>query len=414
MLVDKNYMLNVWLSKDCYTSKPVSDDYRKMKWDNMTLTLENFISNIRSGHSYCHIYHGSRRTKSEFLFSQVVSIDVDDSSIPLRQFIRDCAFKPTIGYETFSNGIDGAYSYRLVFVFEEKLSAVQYQTVYGCLCSLCDLTDTKDHCGKVLTQLMNGTTPCAEVFVSNIIYSITSDSQFELEVAKTGDEKEQRDNKRSGSTPYIISNNQKQYKLKVAKCKTAYDDSFDAIDMLENDIEGFLNFYGKIFRVIREDKIYFNECGYCVIPAGHLSLFVRYSRTKNGTLINRFKDGEKRRNRLFIDGCIIRKIKPSITFLELLYNLAHRVHYYYDNSDGVLSPSLLIQKTNEVLRYDVAGMVFDSLDAGRITTSGGFCRNHGISRQAYSRHVMMMENYANIREWYDPNKSVRENYSLAI
>lgn len=98
----------------------------------------------------------------------------------------------------------------------------------------------------------------------------------------------------------------------------------------------------------------------------------------------------------------------------MLYNLAHRVYYYYDNSDGVLSPSLLIQKTNDVLQYDVAGMVFESMDAGRISTSSSYCRNHGISRQAYSRHVMMIENYAKIREWYNPEKSVKENFLIAI
>ena len=175
-----------------------------------------------------------------------------------------------------------------------------------------------------------------------------------------------------------------------------------------------MNFYGKIFNVIREERLYYNELGYCVIPSCHLSLFIRYSRTKNGAVINRFKDGEKRRNRLFIDGCIIRKIKPGITFLELLYNLVHRVYFYYDNSDGVLSTELLVQKTNDVLQYDVASMVFDSSDAGRITTSASYCINHGISRQSYSRHVMMIENYERIKEWYNPNMSVSANYQISV
>lgn len=59
-------------------------------------------------------------------------------------------------------------------------------------------------------------------------------------------------------------------------------------------------------------------------------------------------------------------------------------------------------------------MTFDSIKAGRITTSQSYCTNHSISRQAYSRHVMMLENYARIREWYDPTRSVTENYQTAL
>ncbi len=384
-----------------------------MKWNSVTLTLEDFISHIRSGYSYCHIYRGKRRLKKDFMFSQVVSIDVDDTTISLHDFIQNCALKPTFGYETFSNGLDRFYSYRLVFVFEEKLSATQYQCVYDSLCSLCKLTETKDHCGKILTQLMNGTTLNAEIYVSSIIYSVNSDDFFNVE-GKDTIENEEKELDNFTVNLYNISNNQKQYKHKVAKYKTDFNDSFDAIDMLENDTAKFLSFYGKIFKVIRGEKLYYNNAGYCVIPSGHLSLFIRYSRSKNGTIINRFRDGEKRRNRLFIDGCIIRKIKPDITFLELLYNLVHRVFYYYDNSDGVLSVDLIVQKTNDVLQYDVSEMVFDSMDAGRITTSQSYCTNHGISRQSYSRQVMMLENYAKIKEWYDPEKSVKENYQVAL
>ena len=342
MIIAKDYKLNVWLSGKSYKSKPDAADYKSMRWDDVTLSLEDFIDRIRDGYSYCHIYSGNRRLKSEFRYSQVVSIDVDDTCINMNRFIESCSIKPTFSYETFSNGIDGFYSYRLVFVFAEKLSGECYPLVYDRLCTLCGLEDTKDHCGKVLTQLMNGTTHDAGLYVSNNIYSIMSDSQFGIELQDNITCNDKILGVNHNIQSYNNSHNQKQYKRKVANCKNGLEDSFDAIDMLAEDMEQFLNFYGKIFKVIREQKLYFNQSGYCVIPEDHLSLFVRYSRTKNGSVINRFKDGEKRRNRLFIDGCIIRKIKPDITFLELLYNLAHRVFYYYDNSDGILSTDLIV------------------------------------------------------------------------
>lgn len=59
----------------------------------------------------------------------------------------------------------------------------------------------------------------------------------------------------------------------------------------------------------------------------------------------KYKDGERRRKRLYVDALMMRAIKPNATFLELLYNLVLRRKYFYDNSDKVL--------TNEVLIEDV-------------------------------------------------------------
>lgn len=145
-----------------------------------------------------------------------------------------------------------------------------------------------------------------------------------------------------------------------------------------------------------------------------MKLYTRYGYKEGKHVISRFRDGEKRRNRLFIDGCIIRKIRPDIRFLELLYNLVHRVYFYYDNSDGVLSDMLLIRKAYDVMNYDVESMVFESLDAGRVTTSPGYCKLHNLQRRAYGQVAAKMERYAAIREWYNPELSVIKNHKLAI
>ncbi|MCM1139318.1 MAG: hypothetical protein NC453_12180 [Muribaculum sp.] len=58
-------------------------------------------------------------------------------------------------------------------------------------------------------------------------------------------------------------------------------------------------------------------------------------------------------------------------------------------------------------------MVFKSLDAGRITTSPGYCKQNNITRLSHSRKALMMENYRSISEWYDPEKSVVENFAVA-
>ena len=121
--------------------------------------------------------------------------------------------------------------------------------------------------------------------------------------------------------------------------------------------------------------------------------------------VNRFRDGEKRRNRLFTDGCIIRKINPGVTFMDLFFNLVHRVYFYYDNSDGVLSDELIARKAYDVMNYtEFDAMEFKSLDTGKVTTSPGYCREHGVSRRSYSRKALMYQNYESIQAWYEPGE----------
>lgn len=58
-------------------------------------------------------------------------------------------------------------------------------------------------------------------------------------------------------------------------------------------------------------------------------------------------------------------------------------------------------------------MDFKSLDAGRITTSPGYCARNNLTRLSHSRKALMMENYRSISQWYNPAKSVVENYDIA-
>ncbi|MCM1451061.1 MAG: hypothetical protein NC102_02280 [Clostridium sp.] len=371
---EPNFKFDVTLSHKGYDHKPTQVDYRAMQWVRRKLSINDFVALITEGYSYCHIYFGSRRIKEKFKQTQTVSIDVDEAEVPLKDFVDKCPLKPTFAYETFSNNNGKKkYRYRLVYIFKEPLYSNVFVQMYDTISCMIGLTDTKDHCGRVLSQLMNGTNKKAYVYRSNIIYSSLTDivvpdsepiaicGQRGLFPRKTLNPLTPLTNPVSIIIPVekyfnnnnIYHNNQKQYKPKVQNGTNVLKELREPLEMLEMDRKGFLDFYGKIFKLTRWSKLKYNESGYCIIPDDYMSLFVRYSSATGKYNINRFKDGEKRRNRLFVDGCIIRKIKPDITLLELLYNLVHRVYHYYDNSDGVLSSRFIASKAVEVMNYDV-------------------------------------------------------------
>ena len=172
MQSDNSFEFEISISQIGYTSKPSSSDYATMKWSRETVSISQFIHYIITGHNYCHIYKHNRRCKDCFLYTNIVSIDVDKTETSLSGFLGTTDFKPTFAYETFSNVKDNIYSYRLAFIFKEKLNADTFVKIYEQLCILTGLSATKDHCGKVITQLMNGTSKNAYRYASSIIYSL--------------------------------------------------------------------------------------------------------------------------------------------------------------------------------------------------------------------------------------------------
>ena len=129
----------------------------------------------------------------------------------------------------------------------------------------------------------------------------------------------------------------------------------------------------------------------------------------------KYRDGEGRRKRLYVDALMIKAIRPDITFMELLYNLVFRRQHYYDNSDGVLENRLLIEDTNAVIAMsseEIFARIGNSRH-GKFSTDPVWCSLHNVTRRKHSRTVAKMINYEKIGEWYDVGSSVLENLKYA-
>lgn len=395
-----NYEFEVSVSIECYSHKPNAADYQQMKFQKESLTIQEFVKKITLGHSFCHIYRGNKRTTANFLYTHCMCIDVDDVATPMSKFIDSlAAFLPTIAYTTFSNGEDETYSYRLVYCFETPVSQ-EFETLYFAICYAINLLDNKDHCGRIKAQLMNGNSlSSVEVFQSNIVYSI---SDFM--------EKNNRDSFETlclASTVTIPAPNKSD-----ALCSQEKDEKVIAEFRRSKKV-----FFDRCFatvEIVRESRLQYNDQGYCLLDENYLKLFDRVQWKGNVSTIKPFRDGESRRKRLYIDGCIIRRIKPNITFRELLFNLCFRREHYYDNSDGVLSDGLLIAKTKDIMGKNLTDLEFlKTTKHGKFKTDPTFCKANDINRRSYSRKVAKMINHESIGEWYNCSLSVSDNLQWA-
>ena len=106
------------------------------------------------------------------------------------------------------------------------------------------------------------------------------------------------------------------YNPKRPNCKKEFNinDSNNKIitDLNRLELPVFIEEYASL-GIVEQTKLYYNEDGYSLIPDNFMKVFNRIEWTNKQARINKFKDGEGRRKRLFVDACIIRKIEPDIT-----------------------------------------------------------------------------------------------------
>ena len=171
MTEDRTFKFPISLSKDSYPTKE-SIDYTKMKLKVIETTASELLLFIRQGHSYVHIFKDNKRAKNNFLRTNVISVDMDDSTIPMKEQVTQLKFKPTFAYTSSSNGLpDKGFRFRLVYVFTDPICSISaFEGLYHRICSSNGL-DPKDNCGGRVHQLMNGNTkPNIEVYESGYLY----------------------------------------------------------------------------------------------------------------------------------------------------------------------------------------------------------------------------------------------------
>ena len=399
MKIKSDFEFEISISERAYCAKPKSEDYKSMKFRKVIVNPSKFMEYIRLGYSYCHVLKNDHRSNADFLYTYFVSIDVDDSHVSLANYLEKPYMKPTLAYTTFSNKKNGSYSYRLIYCFLEQIDAQMYEPLYISICSYVGLTNTKDDCGRVLSQLMNGNSqPYMEYYLSNRIYGISDFVQI------------------SHLRLYCREDN--MYNPKRLNCKKEFNSNNSINNKIITDLNRlelpvFLAEYARL-GIVEQTKLDYNEDGYCLIPETFMKVFNRIVWNNKKARISKFKDGEGRRKRLFVDACIIRKIEPDITFEKLLYNLVYRRMRYYDNRDNVLTNKVLIEKAKYVLSLPMDKMdVLSPTKHGKFTTSKKYCIEHNLKRISYARKVQKDLNYQSIGEWYDLDKTVSENYNFA-
>lgn len=373
--------------------------------------VESLVQYLQAGYCFTSIFNTTNTTQTlktypNWYGTQCVVFDIDNVRVDVsfQEFMSRVPMKPTFAYTTRNHGLikpedTKPYSrFRLVYVFDKIIrNKAVYQELYNRIDAsfptcFYDTEKPKDNCMRSPVQNISGNSTQAEWFLKDehgfVNLFRVSDFVDETEAMRP-------EPKQPSKKPQRYHN---KYRL---------DDDFND-DLYHMHTTDFLGKYFAFFGVPMMHTPLKYKDGYGITPENFRELKPRYVNRQ----IEKWRDHEGRRSKMFIF-CKIRMImKPDITLEELVYNLVYDRLNFFDNKDKVLTNETLIRIAYNAMHTDYE-IKQSEMKRPKFKIDKTFCIEHGTTPNAYKNTVRQILNFESIDAWYDPTKSVYDNLKFA-
>lgn len=396
--MDKQIELS--LSVDYYLNKP--KNIAQIRYKRRTFTKNSLMVVLKSGYCVAHcfktnneVFTQSEKTNDNFEYTQMIGVDIDDCDKDMETFIKGLERKPTFAYTTFSNGIKGN-RFRMIYLFNQKIDSIPlYKAVYNWITEGLNIND---NCMRSVSQQMFGTNFTAKWYNSDVWYDVP---HFDESIKNQS----------------IISD--QSIKIKVSdKVSSQISKSFmDDMDCMAS--MDFISKYRNSYPYFTETELQYKD-GYAVIDNNYYVVrrmwYNQVYETKDGTVtvneVRKYKDGNKRRIRMYNTARILRNIKNDITAEHLAYILYCEREYYYDNSDNILSNERLLSIAAEITSMPMDRVIMDNNNKNSFKVDKEYWKERGITPKQAVQIVRGQINDRNIGELYDFNLTDKENMNV--
>lgn len=392
------------ISKKSYAHKPQPIEIRKMTFNKVELKANELCSYINEGYAFTNIFNNKgeltiREKKIQnFKEAWVICYDVDHNDVSMYDFVDTLTIKPTISYTTPSNGIEG-YCFRLLYVIDEPITTNdEYKDIYEGFAKYLDIFDIIDGKAKDSSRYFNGSKCCDivcnqenTICLNDVRTIVKHINQCENESTnnKTEDIEGRAvlvDDSFSHQPidgDFIHDFNTLSYRDFYEKCYLSGKYVSQEHTLVEDDgTKPIIELSDNFIEIIRKFKI---------VDFRGKRIPVRY----------KFKDGEGRRDKLWNNGMLRRKINPSLRFEDILYNLVSEVLLYYDNSDGQLNRTTIFSIAKSVMKFDLSKYNPRIKKRRSYIASSAYCQIHGISkRKAVAMYEAKKRSKAPLIEFY--------------
>lgn len=410
-------MLNISISSQTCTQKPVSQEERRavnsaLVFENSNVSVEELIQKIKDGHVFCHNYGKQSfgvndKTKNNFRYANCVFIDVDDTTESIEGVKEQCLHKPTFIYTTLSHGIKGN-RYRLVFVFRDNISsAVEYKGIVKYLAEGLPIIDNVSYSACQMYYGSCDKLPHFQFLFIGELYSTTmiplGKVQYDYNI----------------ETTHTTHNTIALTQLK----DNEYFTKEQVNEFLQSSIHSYISKYN--FPMPECTPMETNvpdNIPYILYPSDYVEIrryWIMEQRECDGELrwclsskVHKLKDGEHRRRKLFVNGClrlyIAKRWGIEITPLYVLNCVAYEFDNYINNNHNPITKKELINITLSIIKkYDES--LIKPNAPHKFKVNHRYCETHGITPQAAVGIANKLFRYEQIGELYDCSLTNKEN-----
>ena len=169
---DKDWLISVSTSKQCYHTKPIKDSDKdkfpegtptisSIRWEETSISIDEFAELIERGGCFCALFEHEgdyiSRSKKKFKLQWYLGVDCDKMPMDFDEFLPKLPVPPTVAYRTPSDGVDGN-RYRLFYFLDCPLTTEKEvkEKYYGLLEELGIEELIKDNCGGQCNRYFNG------------------------------------------------------------------------------------------------------------------------------------------------------------------------------------------------------------------------------------------------------------------
>ena len=391
----------IGISNQCYEHKPTQDDIEKMRFTNREVSIDRFSSLISQGYSYTTVMNG-KRNRDNFACSYILTYDIDNSSTEMMDCINHLEYKPTFAYTSPSNGLEGyGCRYRLIYCLEEPITSFnEYYSLSRSFGTQLNLTDV-DPKSYYPEQYWNGCKDC-QVYKSYTVYEkdiINIKEEYKKDISVDKNNKKYNRDK--------IADNESITQTYIKQPQhIGLSDTFED-DYWNMSFRDILDKYD--YPNIEHTPIEYDDSLPMITYPDEYYEIRRPSYKTKGGHTRKIKDGEKRRNKLYLNGIVRRKINPDISFDNLLYNLVYEFYYYYINNGNKIDKKILYQIARNVMKAKIRK---SNLGRPKYKSFANplYCQKYNLSRREVSDLSKNKRRF--ISEFYDINLTDKENIEI--
>ena len=396
--------ISVCLSVNCYQDKVDRDKIGKIKFERVEIPVHEFYERVLSGYAYTSVMRDNWRNRDNFICTSTITYDIDNADAPMGEYVETLRIEPTFAYTTSSNGVKG-YRYRLVYVLDDELCTTkEYSEASRLLASILELRwiDERSFLGE---QLWFGNASAESIYTGNIINK-------KLLLKDNNDIGNKRKPNLEGLAPNIIQGDRprKSASQDIITHTQHYVVSGTFLeDYKTMSFKDLIDKYRDTYENREKTLIEMNEDEPIITYPDDYYEIRREWKLINGET-RKIKDGEGRRRKLFLNGIIRRKIYPSISFDNLLYNLVYEFHYYYINDGNKIDKRILYEIASNVMKEDITRYEDIGKPRYKSFVNPLYCKKYNMTKKEVMGNIRNKKQY--IGEYYDLLKTDMENIEI--